>query len=75
MKSCGRCIYFARWPGDGGLCEKHDARTKHEYGKKCQDWKGRRYKRQGQPMPRTVRCAQHQDEECSIIACQLEDKA
>ena len=44
-RSCGNCKYFASWPNDGGLCEKHDTRTTSDYGHRCKDFKGIRYTR------------------------------
>jgi hypothetical protein len=44
-KSCGQCKYFARWPGDGGLCEKQDCRTYPDNKGECKDFKGIKYNR------------------------------
>ena len=43
--SCGQCKYFARWPGDGGLCKKQDGRTYPDNKSECKDFKAKRYNR------------------------------
>ncbi len=47
-KRCGNCYRFFKWKNDkdgGGLCECLDARTKPDWGRDCEDWKGIKYKR------------------------------
>jgi hypothetical protein len=43
--SCGQCKYFARWPGDGGLCKKQDGRTYPDNKGECEDFKAIKYDR------------------------------
>ena len=50
MKSCGSCDHFTKFKNDqhsGGLCSFFDARTDTDRGKKCEKWKGIKYKRKG----------------------------
>lgn len=45
MQDCGSCAYFTKLR-DGGLCEKLDARTATDRGRKCKDHKSRKFDRE-----------------------------
>ena len=42
---CGGCRYFAPWPGDNGLCERYDCRTKADDGQNCRGFKAPKFNR------------------------------
>lgn len=47
MQDCGNCAWFTKLGADfgGGLCEKLDARTTTDSGRKCKEHKARKFER------------------------------